>query len=273
MIPVLVGGATITVAITTALAQANGAFNGRVPLTPYLCGYAVAFILLCTATAIAMVARREKSLPPSPIRQENKQTVESNPQQNVYIGEEFLQRLREDKTPPLPAPVHQDNKLQNSAPHSPTLLENLPAVRPYEYGKDPQQHLCGLFVTNPGYAAFDVHIPPVRVGTSGYRLTFRETLTQLLERDHKRFISAWLEHETLPGRDGSQLFDTMKASQVEQLEFGIVYKDNSAHPRWHRTNCSIERDVELVPGGLRVRYLNQEMLPEGYEKHDPRLRG
>ena len=54
--PVLVGGAAITAAITTAIAQAHGAFNGRVPPTPYFYGYAAAVVLLLIAAAIAMSA-------------------------------------------------------------------------------------------------------------------------------------------------------------------------------------------------------------------------
>jgi hypothetical protein len=98
LIPVLVGAATINVAVTTALAQANGAFNERVPLTPYLYGYGAALILLMIAGIVAMqAAKQEKSLPPPSIHQTNEQTVkqEVNPQQNVYIGQEFLHQLKE----------------------------------------------------------------------------------------------------------------------------------------------------------------------------------
>jgi hypothetical protein len=57
LIPVLAGGATITAAITTAVAQAHGAFSGQTPLRPYLVGYGVAAVLLVSAGVIAL--RRE----------------------------------------------------------------------------------------------------------------------------------------------------------------------------------------------------------------------
>jgi len=57
VIPVLVGGATIAAAITTAIAQAHGAFAGQAPLKPYLPGYTAVCALLITAAVIAF--RRE----------------------------------------------------------------------------------------------------------------------------------------------------------------------------------------------------------------------
>jgi len=96
LIPVLVGGATITVAITTALAQAHGAFNGHVSLVPYLYGYGAAAVLLVIASVLAMNAHRQeekKDAAPPPIPspvQENTQTVSQHfsPQFNpqIHIG-------------------------------------------------------------------------------------------------------------------------------------------------------------------------------------------
>ncbi len=57
LIPVLACGATITAAITTAVAQAHGALSGQTSLKPYLVGYGVAGVLLVSAGVIAM--RRE----------------------------------------------------------------------------------------------------------------------------------------------------------------------------------------------------------------------
>jgi len=56
LIAVLAGGATITAAITTAVAQAHGAFSGQTSLRPYLV-YGVAAVLLVIAGVIAI--RRE----------------------------------------------------------------------------------------------------------------------------------------------------------------------------------------------------------------------
>jgi hypothetical protein len=63
-----------------------------------------------------------------------------------------------------------------------------PAVRPHGYGKSADETSHGLTITNGGYLAFDVHIPPVLLEPSRYTLTFPEILTQLGERDHQRFI-------------------------------------------------------------------------------------
>jgi hypothetical protein len=60
LIPVLLTGATIIVAVTTALAQAHGAFNGRVPWTPYLYGYGAAAVLFLIAAAMAVNAHRQE---------------------------------------------------------------------------------------------------------------------------------------------------------------------------------------------------------------------
>lgn len=59
LIPVLAGGATITAAITTAVAQAHGALSGQTSLRPYLGGWGIAAVLLVSAGVIAL--RREIS--------------------------------------------------------------------------------------------------------------------------------------------------------------------------------------------------------------------
>lgn len=61
LIPVLAGGATITAAITTAVASAHSAFSGHVLLRPYLVGYAVAAFLLIAAGVIAFDSHRRES--------------------------------------------------------------------------------------------------------------------------------------------------------------------------------------------------------------------
>lgn len=68
LIPVLVGGATITAAITTAFAQAHGAFAGQTPIRHYLPGYIVAATLLLTAAVIAL--RRESNVREAAVKHE-----------------------------------------------------------------------------------------------------------------------------------------------------------------------------------------------------------
>jgi hypothetical protein len=66
LIPVVLGGAAAVVAITDAVAQAHGAFNGRSSLTPFLLGYGVAGALLLLALAFAINAHRQESLEQKP---------------------------------------------------------------------------------------------------------------------------------------------------------------------------------------------------------------
>jgi hypothetical protein len=59
--PVLVGGAAITAAVTTAIAQAHGVFNGHASLMPYLYAYGASAVLLLLAVAMAIHAGRQES--------------------------------------------------------------------------------------------------------------------------------------------------------------------------------------------------------------------
>ena len=61
LIPVLAGAATIIAAITTAVAQAHGAFGGQSSLKPYLVGYGAAVVLLIVAGVIALDSHRRES--------------------------------------------------------------------------------------------------------------------------------------------------------------------------------------------------------------------
>jgi hypothetical protein len=138
----------------------------------------------------------------------------------------------------------------------------LPFVTPHEYGRAGEGLASGLTITNPGYAAFDIHIPPVMIEPSIYVLRFSEIVTQLGERDHKRFMEAWLDHPTLPGRDGSALLDVMAKNNIDSLPFAILYKDGNQTPLWYRSNCVIIRDLASTRTGLRVSYLSQERIPK-----------
>jgi hypothetical protein len=94
LIPVLVGGATITVTITTAITQVHGAFDGHVSLTPYLWGYGAAAVLLVIAAVLAAnVHRQEKKkdavMPPPPppsVVQKNIQSIDFKPEQHIHIN-------------------------------------------------------------------------------------------------------------------------------------------------------------------------------------------
>jgi len=135
------------------------------------------------------------------------------------------------------------------------LPEHRPRVIPSEYGRNPERGSYGLYIVNPGYMALEVHIPTAAVASSGYMLVFPAKLTQFGERDHKRFMEAWLEHSTLPGRDGCELFNVMRAADTDSFALAICYKDLDSV--WYKSNCRIERDVQ---SGLRVIFLGQELL-------------
>jgi hypothetical protein len=66
LIPVLVGSAAITAAITSAFAQAHGAFAGQTAIRHYAPGYGVAAALLLAAGVIAL--RRESAATESAVR-------------------------------------------------------------------------------------------------------------------------------------------------------------------------------------------------------------
>jgi hypothetical protein len=135
------------------------------------------------------------------------------------------------------------------------LPELRPKVRPFAYEKEARAY--GLTIVNPGYAASDVHIPPVPIEPSGYTLIFPERVPLLTERDHHRFLVARLEHLTQPGLDGGHLLGVMRLANIASLKFAIVYKDDES--REYKSNCAIKTDSN-VPGGLTVTFLNQELL-------------
>src|SRR5207249_2117556 len=62
LIPVVLAGVSAIVVVTTAIAQAHGAFTGHASLIPYLCGYGVAAILLVIATVMGLNITKQERL-------------------------------------------------------------------------------------------------------------------------------------------------------------------------------------------------------------------
>jgi hypothetical protein len=139
------------------------------------------------------------------------------------------------------------------------LPEVRPCVAPHSYGSFQGEQGHGLIVTNPGYAAFNVHIPAVAIGASQYKLVFPLKMTQMSERDHKCFFPAWLEHPDLPGRSGKDLDEIMRTNNVDKFNLSIVYQDSDFH--WYRSGCLVERDVG-VTGGIAVSFVQQKVIPD-----------
>jgi hypothetical protein len=68
-------------------------------------------------------------------------------------------------------------------------LRDRPLVAPHEYAKHADQ--SGLIITNSGSAAFDVHVPSVSIGRSGYILRFPGSVTQLLIESLGATTQSW----------------------------------------------------------------------------------
>ena len=161
------------------------------------------------------------------------------------------------------SPEGQKQRETHGKPVAGQLPEYRPLVIPAEYGRNSERSSYGLFIVNPGYTALEVHIPTVGVASSGYTLVFPPKLTQFGERDHKCFMEAWLEHPTLPGRDGGQLSNVMRTANIDSLNFVIRYKDLDSV--WYKSNCRIELDVSLQ-SGLRAIFLGQALLGDNPEE-------
>ncbi len=131
-----------------------------------------------------------------------------------------------------------------------------PFVSPREYRKHNGE--SGLIITNPKYAAYDVQIPPVLIGSSGYTLYFDRILSQLHDWDREQFLESRLEHPTMPGCGGGELFTVMQHSETETVNFVIIYKDDK--PTWYETESFITVD-QRERFGLRVGHRNQNIIP------------
>ena len=140
---------------------------------------------------------------------------------------------------------------------SPTTLPPYrPVVAPHGYGQE-EYKVYGLFLGNDGYAAYDVSIPAVLIGSTMSKLTFSRKLARLIDKDGKQFFEAAIEHPDRPARDGEHLFREMVKARVLTLNVGIVYKDTDF--RWYRSNCLIKHEAREV--GLSVSFVSQELIP------------
>jgi hypothetical protein len=167
--------------------------------------------------------------------------------------EEFeSQNLFEDVVP-----ATEPAAIKEPVPIAPdTLPHYCPRVAPHGYGSQAGKNGFGLIVTNPGYPAFNVHIPPATVGFL-YRIVFPARVAQLLERDHQCLFAASLEHPKLPGRPGEDLFDVMRANDIDKFNVAILYQDGDF--RSYKSDCVIERDI-WVAGGINVKFLGQHLV-------------
>ncbi len=191
LIPILVGGATIIVAVTTALAQAHGAFSGRVPLTPYLYGYGAALLLLVIAVVMAVQAAKQEKIPPAPL---GGQTIkqEANPQQHVYIGKEFLPQPREDRKPEpisLPEPPRPNIKCLPIRRTLVTMIHNVP-THVCSFREHADGELVSILACFRNEAIFEKHIKPIHRARAHLKL-FDNAGAEI---GHGVSRAAWLGH-------------------------------------------------------------------------------
>ena len=221
LIPVIVAGATIIVAGTTAIAHASGAFSGHASLTPYLYGYGAAVVLLVVATSVAIVnARQERQKPIIiPIRYGS---LPNGPRQ---IGGRWYRV---------------DGTLCTSA----EILAAKQILEPH-----------GLLVMNDGEPAYDVSILATKVGTS--QLKFSSQLTRFTKADGEALFPAWIEQSPNSGTSGLGLFDEMRQNRVADVIAAVRYKDGEN--RWYKTTCRLGIDVNTA-GGITVRHMHQKRI-------------
>jgi pyrimidine deaminase RibD-like protein len=166
------------------------------------------------------------------------------------LNHEFI---RAHEEPPRAEKAERD-KSPSTMESSTKLPTYRPVVAPHGYGQQ-EYNSYGLFFGNDGYAAYDVSIPDVLIGSTMSKLTFDQKLTRLIDKDGKQFFEATIEHPDRPARDGGHLLREMVKARVHTVTVGIIYKDTDF--RWYRSNCLIKREAGEV--GLSVSFVGQEI--------------
>jgi hypothetical protein len=99
---------------------------------------------------------------------------------------------------------------------SQTIRGNRPFVAERSFKKEPT---FGLTVTNLEYAACEVRISPVPIGDSGYVLHFDGVFAQLRHGEEAFFPMSLHSLRGDVGRDGRELFEVMRESNVVVVNF------------------------------------------------------
>jgi hypothetical protein len=131
-----------------------------------------------------------------------------------------------------------------------------PNVGAQKYGTYPGQEGCGLIVANPGYAARNVHIPTVPLGSTSYELEFPRWMGQLLIHDQNQLFRALIKQpeQTI---DGLLLFDLMGKHDIDDIPLAIKFQD--AGDKWHQRKIYLKRNE--VEGSISVISGQQEPIP------------
>jgi hypothetical protein len=132
--------------------------------------------------------------------------------------------------------------------------EATPEVRPVGYGKAEDGINSGIFLRS-GYDAYQVRIPRAPIGNSGLVIDVPDRLANLGERDHRKFLSVWLEDETKSrsGCDGGQLYSFMSFNGIPNVPFKILFEDG----KFNTWAVDCEFLISDPPGKLWVRALRQ----------------
>jgi hypothetical protein len=129
--------------------------------------------------------------------------------------------------------------------------DEVPNIAPVRLGKavtvaHHQLGSWGLFVTNHGDPAYEVHPTGGKVGDS--TLIFHRSLQNLSKSDGEGFFPIYIQRAdggTLLGG----LFDEMRTKQIDALPIRISYRNGKGHR--YKTTCKIARDV-TASGGLAI---------------------
>jgi hypothetical protein len=212
-------GAPIIV-ITTALANAYGAFTGKTHLWPFLCAYGVSFLALAIAGVLFY-------------------------RQGDHEKKPFIVPIRFGCLRDGPRKI--GGQWTKPTGHPFTLDEILRG-----------QHLekQGLIFRNDGDPAYHISVPAAeKIGPSTLRFSGR--VNRLDNSQGEALLTAVVErgdsHSIING-----LFDEMKDNDVECVSVKIQYRGDSDEA-WWATVCEIERNVN-AEGGLEIRRFNRERI-------------
>ena len=127
-----------------------------------------------------------------------------------------------------------------------------PKVRAISYGLIPAKGSHGLLISNDGEPAYDISIPPIRIGNAV--LNIECDVPRLSYSSGDVPCEAWIETSPNNISTGNSLFEVMRRLAIAEIEIPILYKDEDN--RWYKTLSKIERNVK-AKGGLLVRYVDQ----------------
>jgi hypothetical protein len=151
---------------------------------------------------------------------------------------------------------------------SPELPALRPRVVPVGYGKPQGRVWAGLLIANDGEPAYDISIPPVKLGTS--LIEIEPEIHRLTKEDGQKFCKVWIRQEHRGTTTGNDLMTEMINQSISDVRVSIFYNDDE-----HRyvTAFRIMRDVSARGLGISVKDYHQDILPLPIPlaEHDPKI--